>query len=79
MSLLRWPRRSLLSIKVAVGVMLGKSANTNIIQTNIATVTGSPAVVTPTATFAPTARIAHGGTIPGALPQAINCCAYSAR
>ena len=46
---------------------------------SIPLVTDSPAAVTPTATFAPTARIAHVGAIPGALPQAVNFCAYSAR
>ena len=37
------------------------------------------AAITPTATFAPVARIALGVAIPGALPQALYFCAYSAR
>ena len=50
-----------------------------IILTSSPMVTVTPAVVTPTATFAPTARIVRVGGIPGALPQALHCCAYSAR
>ena len=79
MSLLGWLRRCLFTIKVAVGVILGKSANTTIIQTSIPPITGHPAAITPTATFAPTVRIDSMGIIPGALPQAIYCCAFSAR
>ena len=37
------------------------------------------AAITPTATFAPVARIALVVAIPGALPQALYFCAYSAR
>ena len=36
------------------------------------------AAITPTATFAPVARIALVVAIPGALPQALYFCAYSA-
>ena len=37
------------------------------------------AEVTPTATAAPTARITYAVVKPGALPQALYFCAYSAR
>ncbi len=38
-----------------------------------------PRDVTPTATAAPVARIDCGRELPGALPQAVNFCAYGAR
>ena len=50
-----------------------------IILTSSPMVTVTPAGVTPTATFAPTARIFLAGGIPGALHQALHCCAFSAR
>ena len=47
MSLLGWPRRSLLSIKVAVGVTLGNNANTPIIHVSITSdVVAIPVVLT---------------------------------
>ena len=47
MSLLGWPRRSLLSIKVAVGVTLGNNANTPIIHVGITSdVMAIPVVLT---------------------------------
>ena len=56
MRLLGWPRRSLFTTKVAVGVTTGDNANSPIILTSIASSMGLFATVTPTATFAPVAR-----------------------
>ena len=50
-----------------------------IVKAVIAVVIGIFAEVTPTATFAPVARFPHVEAIPGALPQAVICCAYGAR
>ena len=57
--------------------MLGKSANTNIILTNIFMVTGSPTTVTPTATFIENRlRLGHPSKL---VALGLHCfCAYSA-
>ena len=70
--MLGWPRRSLFTIKAAVGVTTGDNANSPIILTGIASPMGRLAAVTPTATFAPIARqqtdyLITWGVAPGSI------------
>ena len=79
MSLLGWPRRSLFSIKVIASVIAASMTIAGKMIVCVMGIMDIVAAITPTATFAPVARIDCGRRLPGALPQALYCCAYGAR
>ena len=71
-------RCSLFSIKVAVGVITAGMPRIGAVPVRMAIAACSIPLILRFATFALTARQKFGGCVPGALPQALYFCAFSA-